>query len=90
MKIIPMVTFMVLLPAAILTSLPHPHPQGSAGVVSVMVAAAGGCWAAIQLYQVIFVMSIMMTMMVFKLYQVVIVMMTMIMNLDRIGLVMIP
>ena len=26
--------------------------QGSAGVVSVMVAAAGGCWAAIQLYQV--------------------------------------
>ena len=35
---------------AILTSLPH--PQGSAGVVSVMVAAAGGCWAAIQLYQV--------------------------------------
>ena len=43
-----MVTFMVL--SAILTSLPD--PQGSAGVVSVMVAAAGGCWAAIQLYQV--------------------------------------
>ena len=64
-----MVTFIVLLPAAILTSLPD--PQGSAGVVSVMVAAAGGCWAAIQLYQVI------------------IAMMTMMMNLDRIGLVMI-
>ena len=58
LKIILMVTFMVLLPAAILTSLPH--PQGSAGVVSVMVAAAGGCWAAIQLYQVIIVMIIMM------------------------------
>ena len=69
LKIILMVTFMVLLPAAILTSLPD--PQGSAGVVSVMVAAAGGCWAAIQLYQVI------------------IAMMTMIMNLDRLGLVMI-
>ena len=69
LKIILMVTFMVLVPAAILTSLPD--PQGSAGVVSVMVAAAGGCWAAIQLYQVI------------------IAMMTMIMNLDRIGLVMI-
>jgi len=27
------------------------HWAGSAGVVSVMVAAAGGCWAAIQLYQ---------------------------------------
>ena len=69
LKIILMVTFTVL--SAILTSLPHPHSQGSAGVVSVMVAAAGGCWAAIQLYQVV------------------IVMMTMIINLDRIGLVMI-
>ena len=78
---------MVLLPAAILTSLPH--PQGSAGVVSVMVAAAGGCWAAIQLYQVITVMMTMMTMIMFKLYQVIFVMMTMMMNLDRIGLVMI-
>ena len=27
------------------------HWAGSAGVVSVMVMAAGGCWAAIQLYQ---------------------------------------
>ena len=87
LKIILMVTFTVLLPAAILTSLPH--PQGSAGVVSVMVAAAGGCWAAIQLYQVITVMMTMMTMIMFKLYQVIFVMMTMMMNLDRIGLVMI-
>ena len=27
------------------------HWAGSAGVVSIMVMAAGGCWAAIQLYQ---------------------------------------
>ena len=57
LKIILMVTFMLLVPAAILTSLPH--SQGSAGVVSVMVAAAGGCWAAIQLYQVIIAMMTM-------------------------------
>ena len=57
LKIILMVTFMLLVPAAILTSLPD--PQGSAGVVSVMVAAAGGCWAAIQLYQVIIAMMTM-------------------------------
>ena len=34
--------------------------QGSAGVVSVMVAAAGGCWAAIQLYQVSIVVVVVM------------------------------
>ena len=61
LKIILMVTFMLLVPAAILTSLPH--SQGSAGVVSVMVAAAGGCWAAIQLYQVIISMMTMIVLM---------------------------
>ena len=73
--------------SAILTSLPD--PQGSAGVVSVMVAAAGGCWAAIQLYQVV---TVMMTM-IMNLNRRTMIMnldrMTMLMNLDRIGLIMI-
>ena len=48
--------------------------QGSAGVVSVMVAAAGGCWAAIQLYQVSIVVVVVVV--------VVVMIMTMIQNSD--------
>ena len=70
--------------SAILTSLPD--PQGSAGVVSVMVAAAGGCWAAIQLYQVV---TVMMTMIMNRTVIMNLDRMTMLMNLDRIGLIMI-
>ena len=50
--------------------------QGSAGVVSVMVAAAGGCWAAIQLYQVSIVVVVVVVVVMIIVVIIIIIIMT--------------